>query len=223
MNKIMVIAAHPDDEILGCGATIAKHISENDQVLTLILGTGWTSRKDVTEVDTKLESLKNDITLANNIIGVTQIITKDFPDNSFDSVPLLEIIHSIETVMGEFKPTIIYTHHHADVNIDHRRVSEAVQAATRPTPESIIKKVLAFEVPSSSEWSFRKTTMFSPNYFVDTSKFIELKIEALKKYSSEIRDFPHPRSAEYIQALAKTRGGQVGYTSAEAFELVYSR
>ena len=150
---------------------------------------------------------------------------KEFPDQEFDRLPLLALIHAIEEVMSAYRPTLLYTHHWGDVNADHRKVAEAVEAAIRPMPSSSVKAALSFEVPSSTEWNFVKRKRgFSPNVFRQISKaHLAKKLAALRAYTAEMRPFPHPRSQEYVKALARVRGGQSGFKLAEAFELIYSR
>lgn len=224
-NNVLVIAAHPDDEILGCGASIARHIAEGDVVQIIILGEGITSRKELDNEQKKegLKGVHDAAEKASEFLGVDKLILKNFPDNRFDTVALLDIAHSIEEVIGSFRPTIIYTQHYSDVNIDHRRTAEAVETATRPMRGSSVEKVFSFEVASSTEWNFIKGESFRPNVFIDVGNYFQKKIEALSFYESEMRKFPHPRSIEYITALARVRGGQSGFEYAEAFELNYFR
>lgn len=224
-KNVLVVAAHPDDEVLGCGATIAKHTANGDRVWVLILGEGIASRKKLSPSQKRkgTELLRSSARSAKRILGVERIILKNFSDNQFDSIPLLKIIHTIEGVIDDFRPTIIYTHHFGDVNIDHQLTKKAVDAAARPTDSSCVDKVLSFEIPSSTEWNFSRENIFKPNVFVDVSGNFVKKIQAMQAYESELRKFPHPRSLEYIEALAKVRGGNVGYKKAEAFELVYQR
>lgn len=224
-NNVLVVAAHPDDEMLGCGAAMAKHAAQGDRVRILILGSGITARKDVTAASRRklLNALRQSAERACRAVGAEQLIVKDFPDNKFDSVPLLDIVQTIEEVVGEFRPNVVYTHHSLDVNIDHQRVAGAMQAVARPMRGSSIDRILAFEVASATEWNFFRAPRFSPNVFVDVSGCIDKKMDAMKCYGSELREFPHPRSLEYLAALAKVRGGQSGLLAAEAFELVYER
>lgn len=224
-KKVLVVAAHPDDEILGCGATMAKHVAAGDEVRVLILGTGITARKEVATAQQAelLNNLTECAKSANSAVGVKNIVLKDFPDNKFDSVPLLDIVHSIEEIVSDFGPNIIYTHHYADVNIDHRKTAEAIQSVARPMQGSPIEKVLAFEIASSTEWNFRQSPRFMPNVFMDVSGFLDKKLDAMRCYKGELREFPHPRSLEYLKAIATVRGGQSGMMAAEAFELMYSR
>ena len=150
-----------------------------------------------------------------------QVFLEDFPDNKFDTVPLLSIIKTIEKFIKEIKPDRIYTHHYGDLNIDHRITFDAVITACRPVKKENMRKILAFEVPSSTAWNApAANNYFMPNVFVDISDTIEKKIEAMRLYKTEIRDYPHPRSIEMIQALAKVRGGAAGMEMAEAFILI---
>lgn len=224
-RNILVIAAHPDDEVLGCGGAIARHREEGDTVRVLILGEGIASRTDISkeEVAIQQKKLLADAVSANAILGVPAPQLRSFPDNSFDSVLLLSIVQEIETVMKDTTPDLIYTHHAGDVNIDHRIVSQAVEVAVRPMEGGCVLEVRAFEVPSSTEWNFVREP-FRPNVFVQLTEVqLNKKIDAMRAYKSEIRAFPHPRSPEYLEALARVRGGQSGSRAAEAFSLVYVR
>lgn len=220
-KKILVVAAHPDDEVLGCGGTIARHAKEGAQVYALILGEGITSRFEKRESglgSNKLKALKNFVAAAAKILKIKKAYTFDLPDNRFDSWELLDIIKLIEKVKDEVRPDAIYTHHRADLNIDHRITFEAVLTACRPLAGETVKKILSFEVPSSTEWSY--PCSFQPNMYVDISGTIKTKIAAMKAYKSEIRKWPHPRSEEAIMTLAKKRGCEAGLDLAESFELV---
>lgn len=221
-KRILVVAAHPDDEVLGCGATIARHASCGAKVAVLLLCKGVTSRKSLGNIERKIDILHSESILANKILGSVKIVQEDFPDNAFDSVPLLNIVRAIENVCGDFDPSAIYTHSEWDVNIDHRIVFRATQVICRPTKANSVKEVYSFEVPSSTEWNFG-TNHFSPNVFMDVSGFIDTKKRALAAYSSETRKFPHPRSLEYVDYLSRVRGAQSGCRSAEAFQLIYKR
>jgi LmbE family N-acetylglucosaminyl deacetylase len=216
--NILIIVAHPDDEVLGCGGTIAK-LSENNTIYTLILGEGITSR-DIPDEEKKeeLKELKKQSAEANKILGVKKVFFKNFPDNKFDTIPLLDIIKSIEKTIQGIKPEEIFTHHYGDLNIDHQIVHKAVLTATRPVGDYTVKKILSFEVLSSTEWNYQnQTNIFTPNTYIDISGIIDKKLEAMKIYKSETRDYPHPRSLEGIEILAKKRGLEVGLAFAEAF------
>lgn len=218
-KRVLVIAAHPDDELLGCGGTLAKHVLMKDIVSTHILAEGVTSR-GANGLDKALDGLKKEALIANEIIGVTDINLHDFPDNLLDTISRLELIKFIEKIISEFKPTVIYTHHTGDVNIDHRRIHEAVVTATRPLPGSDKPTLLFFETQSSTEWQPPgSATPFQPNWFVDISDTIDAKLQALAEYKSEMRPWPHARSCEAIEYLARLRGATIGVNAAEAFVL----
>lgn len=224
MASILVIAAHPDDEILGGGGAITRHIDEGDSVTVLILGEGYAAR-DVSkkELKTGQEQLEVCAKKALAVLGAPAPLRRALPDNAFDTVPLLSVVKEIEKVIADTKPEIIYTHDAGDVNVDHRIVSQATEAAVRPMEGSSIREVRAFEVPSSSEWNFTRPA-FRPNVFVALSEEqLKKKIAAMNAYTSEVRGFPHPRSPEYLEALARVRGGQSGSTAAEGFSLLYRR
>jgi len=223
-KRVLVVAAHPDDEILGCGGTMALHSQRGDEVYVLILGEGVTSRdekRDRERREKEIAELKHQVEAANKIVGTKKTFLFDFPDNRFDSVPLLDIIKVIEKVKNEVKPDIVYTHHHGDLNIDHQITFRAVMTAFRPMRGEKAKEVYSFEVPSSTEWNAPiPASYFMPNYFIDVSNTLELKIKAMKEYKSEIMEYPHPRSPEAIRIYARFRGIQVGLEAAEAFEVI---
>ncbi|MCK4319945.1 PIG-L family deacetylase [Candidatus Micrarchaeota archaeon] len=217
--KVLVVAAHPDDEVLGAGATIAKHTEKGDDVKVLILGTGVTSR-EVENPRLKVEELVNDSKRALSLLDVSDIIHLDFPDNQFDSVSLLDIIKEVEKIVSKFNPETVYTHHWGDLNVDHRLTFDAVLTACRPF-SSNVRKILCFEVLSSTECTIQSVqNSFAPNYFVECKKTIKKKIDALKEYKSEIKKCPHPRSLESVEYLSRYRGTMIGREYAEAFVLV---
>ena len=224
MKKILVVAAHPDDEVLGCGGTMARLAMEGNDVYTLILGEGITARdmeRDRINREKDLGELKNHIVKANKLLGVKKTYTFDFPDNRFDTVPLLDIIKTIEEVKSAVSPDIMFTHHHGDLNVDHSITFKAALTACRPIKGESVKEVYSFEIPSSTEWNAPSSiTYFMPDYFVDISKSIETKINALKEYKSELRDFPHPRSLEAVELNAKQWAMKVGLEAAEAFKTI---
>lgn len=223
MKRVLVIAAHPDDEVLGCGGTIAQHSQNNDKVKVVILGEGLTSRVNLVEKDKakRLLRLKKSAERASKILGVSELIFHNLPDNKFDSMPFLDIVHLVEPFYKNYSPNIVYTHFSDDVNVDHRISNSIVEILTRPIPKSPANLILNFETPSSTEWNFTGS-VFSPNYFNTISeKSLRKKIKALLEYKDEMRAFPHPRSIEYIKALATVRGGQSGEKFAEAFMARY--
>ena len=217
----MVVAAHPDDETLGAGATIAKHIAAGDAVSVLILGQGITSRKEKNQdSSSEIIALRADSKRALAKLGVKNVKFFDLPDNMFDSVPLLELVKVIEKAISEEKPEIVYTHYHGDLNVDHRLTFNAALTGCRPFNCSV-KKILSFEVLSSTEWSPQNSaSIFMPIAYVDVSAEFLKKIAALKEYKTEMRQYPHPRSLEVVETLAKFRGATIGVNAAEAFEII---
>lgn len=220
-RKILIVSAHPDDEILGCGATIARLVKDGWEAYTLILGEGVTSRdikRDVQKRKREIEKLKKKALRANEIIGVKEVFFFNFPDNRFDSIPLLDIIKAIEKVKLQIKPQVIFTHSETDLNIDHQITYRAVITAARPTPDESVREIYSFEILSSTEW--RYPINFSPDLFYDISDTIEIKIKAISMYKDELRKFPHPRSIEGIRINAKGWGMKVGLKYAEAFKSI---
>ena len=216
-RNILVIAAHPDDEILGCGATIRKHADAGDRIQTHILAEGITSRGEK-DAAAQLEHLHNQALKANAALGVTDVTLHQLPDNRMDSLPRLEVIQRVEAILRAFPADVIYTHHAGDVNIDHRRIHEAVVTATRPMPGGLHPTVLFFEVASSTEWQPPGSApAFTPHWYVDVSATLSHKIEALRAYAGEMRPWPHARSYEAIEYLARWRGANAGFEAAEAF------
>jgi LmbE family N-acetylglucosaminyl deacetylase len=221
MKKILTIVAHPDDEILGCGGTIARLVRQGYQSYTLILGEGITSRDEKREREKRekeIKKIREHAYKANGIIGVKEVFIYDFPDNRFDTVPLLNIVKVIEEIKNKIKPDVIYTHHRADLNIDHRITYQAVLTACRPITSETVKEIYSFETPSSTEWNYPNS--FNPNVFIEITQTIDRKIEALRCYESEIKESPHPRSEELIRGNAKRWGGVAGLKNAEAFEAI---
>lgn len=218
-KRVLIVAAHPDDEVLGCFGTVAKMIKDGYEAYTLILSGGKTSRGEVEQAE--LDNLKVEMIKANKLIGIKEVFQADFPDNSFDKVPLLEIVKKIEELKTLIKPSIIFTHHIGDMNIDHQITHKAVLTATRPMADECVKTIYSMEVPSSTEWnSFFKETIFVPNVFFDITETIDKKVEAMAIYDSELRDYPHPRSLQFIKELAKTNGIKIGLNYSENFMLV---
>ena len=218
-KKVLIVAAHPDDEVLGCFGTVSKLIKQGYEAYTLILSGGKTSRGEVEQ--SELDNLKQEMLNANKLIGVKEVFQADFPDNAFDSVPLLTIVKKIEEIKNKIKPEIIFTHHIGDMNIDHQITHKAVLTATRPMEDECVKTIYSMEVPSSTEWnSFSRETAFIPNIFFDVTETIDAKVNAMACYKSELREYPHPRSLQFIKELAKTNGIKVGLEYSENFMLI---
>lgn len=220
-ETILVIAAHPDDEILGLGATIARHADDGDAVHTIIAAEGSTSRslqRDTASHAKQLGHLHEAAMTAARILGSHPPRMLNFPDNRLDSLDFLDIVKPIEAIVSELRPNIVYTHHAGDLNIDHRILYEAVLTACRPLPGASIRAIYTFETASSTEWS--PSQPFIPNHYVDAQRTWDRKIAALEAYATEMRPAPHARSVEAIEALAVWRGASVGLGKAEAFQTV---
>jgi LmbE family N-acetylglucosaminyl deacetylase len=218
-NKVMIICSHPDDEILGCGGTVARMINEGAEACTLILGNGITSRYKPEDIDKHNEEvilLHKQSLEANMSIGINLVHDFGFPDQKFDIVPLLDIIKAIEEVKNEFKPNIIFTHFAGDLNIDHQITNKAVLTATRPMIGETVKEIYAFEILSSTEWNYPLS--FQPDYFVNITGTIVQKMAAMEKYKGELGEWPHPRSLKGIELNAKYWGMRNGMGYAEAFQ-----
>ena len=216
MQRVLIVAAHPDDEVLGCFGTVARLIDEGSEVYTLILGEGKTSRDGASS--SEIVKLKDEIKKANEVIGVKEVFTKEFADNRFDSVSLLDIVKAIEEIKSQIKPDTIFTHYQKDLNIDHQKTYQAVITATRPMQGESVKEIYSFDILSSTEWNY--PISFSPDFYVDINGYLDKKIEAMKCYNSELRDYPHPRSLKGIELSAKYWGMRVGLEYAEAFSIV---
>ena len=221
--NVLVVAAHPDDEVLGCGGAIAKHAAKGDDVYTVIMAEGLTSRDEVRDRQSHqsgLSDLANAAQEAGQILGARSVQLFDYPDNRMDRCDLLDIVKTVEQVIDTYEPELVYTHYPKDLNIDHQYVARAVITATRPIPTSTVQTILFYEVMSSTEWQFDASMSgFSPNWFVDISEVVHLKLKALEAYCSEMRDWPHSRSIQTLEYLARLRGSSVGVDAAEAFML----
>ena len=214
-STVVVFAAHPDDDILGCGGTIAKLTQEGSKVHIVFLADGESSRGDITDINSLIQQRKQNAKKALKILGCDSIEFLDFPDNRLDSLDLLDVVKKIEGFIDAYKPYTIFTHYAHDLNIDHQITHNAVVTACRPQPGHCVKELLFFEVPSSTEWNLSKA--FMPNYFVDISSTLSLKIDALNAYKNEMKSFPHPRSIKAIESLSYYRGASSGCEAAEAF------
>jgi LmbE family N-acetylglucosaminyl deacetylase len=221
--KVLVIAAHPDDEVLGCGGTIARLVKEGHHVHIAILAEGITSRYSQREdVDSSLlQNLHAKSREAATALGVGDLSLHGLPDNRMDTMSLLDVVKIVESLIENISPLRIYTHHGGDLNVDHAVVSRAVLTATRPLPGCPVKELYLFEIPSSTEWAFQQFEgTFLPNVFVDVGQTLETKIRAMACYESEVRAFPHPRSPEALRAVGQRWGSVAGCEAAEAFQLV---
>lgn len=215
--NVLAVVAHPDDEVLGVGGTLARHVLDGDTVRVLILATGVTSRRDLATEEAAVEAMRASALSAAKCLGCTTEFA-GLPDQRMDNLLLLDIVRLVEFVVGWFKPDVVYTHSDADLNRDHRITQEAVLVACRPVPGCSVGRILAFETPSATEWG---TGSFRPTVFVDISGAPMCnKLAALEQYASELREFPHARSIVALKAVAALRGSMVCLEAAEAFEIV---
>ena len=224
-SRVLIVAAHPDDEVLGCGGTMARLTREGHDVFIAILAEGMSSRYAHREdaAPQQIKDLHAHAQQAAHKVGAKELILCQLPDNRLDTVPLLDVVKTVEQLVDRFHPEVIYTHHPGDLNVDHGVVHRSVLTATRPMSGQCVREVYAFEVPSSTEWAFQRLEpSFHPNVFVDITDSLETKIAALSCYDTETRKFPHPRSPEALRAIATRWGSVVGLPAAEAFELIRS-
>lgn len=223
MSSVLVVVAHPDDEVLGCGGTIARYARDGHAVHVAMLADGIGARQptaELTSSDDVLQRRRVAAAHAGHILGVASQTFGDFPDNRMDTIPLLDIARAVERLVVAHQPEIVLTHHAGDVNIDHRRVHEAVVAACRPQPGHSVRTVLTFEVASSTEWQVPTSApVFAPSWFVDISDTLDVQQAALAAYAEELRPWPHPRSLEALRDRARWRGASIGVAAAEAFML----
>jgi len=212
--KILVISPHPDDEVLGCGGTMAKHSINKDEVYLCIVTKGY-------EPDWSkefMENMKEQIDESSKTLGVKETYFLDYPTAKLDTVSQKKLNESFFEIIEKIKPDILYFPHKGDLNKDHRIIFESVLVASRPINHKI-KRILSYEVLSETEWG-QQIEPFIPNVYVDVSETFTKKIEAMNAYKSELKKYPHPRSIEIIEVLAKKRGSEVGLMLAESFKLI---
>lgn len=213
MKKILVVCAHPDDETLGLGGTLALHSMKKEKTFVLIFTDGESARGKNRK---KIVNRKQHAKKACSILGIQKLKFLNYSDQKLDAVPLIDISRKIESVIKQWKPHTVYTHYWGDVNQDHRRIFDATLIAVRQTPSSSVKHVICFETPGSTEWG-KITSKFSPNLFIDIEKVINKKLNAFLEYKSEVMNYPHPRSKEGVLNRAKYWGNCVGIKFAEPF------
>jgi len=223
MERVLVISAHPDDEVLGMGGTIAKYSALGYEVAVLIVTDGSTSQyKDDPRLLEIIETKKEETKQCASILGVKHIFYGNLPDMKLDSIPHIEINQVIEKTILEFKPSIVFSHFYGDVNKDHRMIYESTLVACRPVSEQCVKRLLLYSVPSSTEWNAQNSvSAFLPNWYEDIyGEYSDKKYKAMECYITELRDYPHPRSIKYLKISDETEGNKVGLLAAESFMLI---
>ena len=217
--NILAVAAHPDDELLGLGGTIASHAASGDRVRLAVMCEGVSTRY-APEWDSEVRKQAKE---AAQIIGVEDLVLGDLPDQRLETLPLCAVVKKVESLIAEWQPEVVYTHFGGDINRDHKILTEAVLVAARPYAAPSVKEILMFETPSSTEWgSPVLAAPFQPNVYVDVSEFVDKKIRAFTCYSAEVREYPHPRSPEALADRARYWGSVINRRAAEAFVLVRS-
>lgn len=218
--KVLVVAAHPDDEVLGAGGTLAKHVDAGDEVRAIVVSEGATSRYD----DAMVEGLRSAGRRSAERIGFASLDFVGLPDQRLDGVPLIDVTQALEPLIHDFQPEVLYTHAPMDVNTDHGVVSRATWTACRPYAAPWLERFLCFETASSTEWAWPTVDgAFQPNHFVDVSETLERKLDAMRCYDDELRPYPHPRSLQALTERAAYWGSRVGVAAAEPFMILRSR
>lgn len=218
-EKVLVVVAHSDDEAIAMAGTIRKHVDKGDTVYVISMTDGVGARTNVADDD--VLKRKKSSNIASEILGFKWGECYQFDDNMLDYYPLLEVIKALERAKEHYKPSLVYTHSGADLNVDHRVVANAVLTAFRPQPNEVCKEIRLFEVASATDYGHRAITgSFSPNLFVNITNVWPAKLASLNAYSSEMREYPHSRSIKGVKNLAHIRGNQAGYDLAEAFEVI---
>lgn len=213
--RVLVVAAHPDDEALGCGGTIARHVAEGDTVHLLLMTDGVSARKGTSGRHQKARARA--LAKSCQIHGIQKVHALNFPDNQMDAVPLLQIVQAVEPIIQRFKPVIVYTHHSGDLNVDHRITQQAVMTACRPKPNFPVRAIYGFEILSSTDWTSGINPAFSPQFYVNIERHLKKKLRACEAYAEEMAPEPHTRCLRHVEILARHRGLTVGFGAAEAF------
>lgn len=222
MRTVLVIAAHPDDEVLGMGGTIAKLVNDGCEVNVLIMTDGSSAQYcDSLNIKKIIEDKKKETLACAQRLGIKQVYYGELPDMRLDCTPHIDINKVIEQLVEELKPDIVFTHFWGDVNIDHQNVYKSTLVAVRPMMGQVVKELYCYRVPSSTEWTpCKEGTMFMPNVFVDITTVAEQKYDAFMEYSTELREYPHPRSVKHLRELDVARGLEVGQGPTETFVLL---
>jgi N-acetylglucosamine malate deacetylase 1 len=218
-NKILIIAPHADDEVLGCGATIAKHTSFGDEVWVIIATNAHKGAPDLF-TESEIKKVRSEASRAHTILGVANTIFMDFPAPKLDVFPSFELSLAFSEIITQFRPTYLYLPHHGDIHLDHQSIYRSALVSARPQNASSITNIYCYETLSETEWSpMQGDYFFKPNHFVEVGDTMDIKIEALSCFESQLRNFPHPRSLDTVKHLLAYRGSTIGVIAAEAFEV----
>lgn len=217
MSVVVVVAAHPDDEVLGAGGTLARHVRAGDEVHAVVLAEGATSRYE----DGMVSALAGASKRAADVLGLASLHACGLPDQRLDAVPLIELTQLLEGVLAALRPDVVYTHFPGDVNLDHGAVARAAWTACRPYVFPALRRFAVFETPSSTEWAWPLDgDAFRPDLYVDVSTTLEVKLAAFACYESELRPYPHPRSWRALSERAAYWGSRVGRRAVEPFHVL---
>jgi LmbE family N-acetylglucosaminyl deacetylase len=220
MNKptrVLIVAPHPDDEVLGCGGVMARHAAEGAEVQVVVVTRGIEEKYP----DSLIAQVRGELAEAHRILGISGVRYLEFPAPRLDTIPRHELADAIRAVLSEFRPEIVYVPHHGDVHLDHGQVYHAVLVAARPLSNCPVRRLLSYETLSETEWSPpRPTAAFHPTVFVDIAEYLEKKLAAMACYRSQLKEPPNPRSLRNIEALARVRGATIDTHAAEAFMLI---
>ncbi|MGW2519706.1 PIG-L deacetylase family protein [Streptomyces sp. NPDC001617] len=216
MSTVLVLAAHPDDELLGAGATLARHVRDGDAVHAVVLTEGASSRYR----EGLAEDLAKSAQRAAQVLGLASLELWSLPDQRLDALPLIDVVQQVETKVDALRPDLVYTHFPGDVNTDHGVVARAAWTACRPYVLPGLRRFAVFETPSSTEWAWSADSPFTPSLYVDVTRTLDVKLEAMSCYETELRDPPHPRSLQALRERAGYWGSRVGRPAVEPFQVL---
>jgi LmbE family N-acetylglucosaminyl deacetylase len=215
--RVLVIAAHPDDEVIGAGGTIARHVAEGDTVFWCVVTQGCPPFR----TDEQLSKARDQVRAVQKVLGIEDVFFCGFPTVQLNTIPYRKLSSALQAVVDEVQPSTVYTTPSSDLNLDHRLVHDCTLVAARPLPGCPVRRLLAYEIGLTARFGQPSgSSLFVPNVFVDISDYLDKKLEAMSCYETQLRDPPHPRSLEGLRLLAEERGLSVGLVAAECFQLI---